>query len=188
MGNWIWKIHEFSWNFLVQKIWGCRGVRYFHFRFESEKSASFSNMWGQNYLFFEIHTLKIFYFFFFFFVKNSVFKLFHTNEKTIKNESQKVLFWHPQVWVISMKFLIKNHFFEHHTNGKTIEIESQFSLGGTFSNLLDVKKSQNKFISFTIVNTKPIVHTTVNTYCFLMILPLIMLYLRIVPFSVHFTI
>ena len=42
--------------------------------------------------FFEIHTLKIFYFFFFFFVKNSVFKLFHTNEKTMKNESQKVLF------------------------------------------------------------------------------------------------
>ena len=86
------------------------------------------------------------------------------------------------------EILDKKPFFEHHTNGKTIEIESQFSLGWTFSNLLDVKKSQNKFISFTIVNTKPIVHTTVNTYCFLMILPLIMLYLRIVPFSVHFTI
>ena len=50
------------------------------------------------------------------------------------------------------------------------------------------KKTQNKFISFTIVNTKTIVHTTVNTCCFSMILPYVMVYLRIVPFSVCFTI
>ena len=51
-----------------------------------------------------------------------------------------------------------------------------------------LKKTQNKFISFTIVNTKTIVHTTVNTCCFSMILPYMMVYLRIVPFSVCFTI
>ena len=50
------------------------------------------------------------------------------------------------------------------------------------------KKTQNKFISFTIVNTKSIVLTTVNSYCFSMILRLIMVCLRIVPFSVCFTI
>ena len=44
------------------------------------------------------------------------------------------------------------------------------------------------FISFTIVNTKSIVHTTVNSYWFSMSLPLIIVCLRILPFSVCFTI
>ena len=43
------------------------------------------------------------------------------------------------------------------------------------------------FTNFTIVNTKWIVHTTVNSYWFSMSLPLIIVCLRILPFSVCFT-
>ena len=65
---------------------------------------------------------------------------------------------------------------------KIIKVTFQLTMGGSW------KKTHNKFISFTIVNTKTVVHTTVNTYYFSMILPLIMLCLRIVPFFVRFTI
>ena len=44
------------------------------------------------------------------------------------------------------------------------------------------------FISFTIVNPKSIVLTTVNNYCFSKVLPLIMVYSQTVQFFVCFTI
>jgi len=46
----------------------------------------------------------------------------------------------------------------------------------------------HKRLHFTTVNTKSVVLTTVNTYRFSKILPLVMAYLQIVQFSVCFTI
>ena len=76
----------------VKKIWGCGGVRYFNFRYESEKSASFSNMWGQNYLFFEIHTFNFFFIFFFFLSKILFLNFFILMRKPYKMNLKKYFF------------------------------------------------------------------------------------------------
>ena len=135
-----------------QKIWGWRGVRYFNFRYESEKSAYFSNMWGQNYLFFEIHTLNNFLLF----LTKSLFLNFIILMGKAYEINQKKYFFD----------ILKYGWFRWNSWQKVFFI----------------------FISFTIVNTKSVVLTTVNTYRFSKILPLVMTYLQIVQFSVCFTI
>ena len=103
------------------------------------------------------------------------FKIFSCFSK--KAEKKWIFLTPPTYWKSEEKHKKKDFFLKNYKNH--FPINNGWKLK---------KKTQNKFISFTIVNTKTIVHTTVNTCCFSMILPYIMVYLRIVPFSVCFTI
>ena len=67
----------------------------------------FQHVTSKAFLFWNSH----FKYFLLFFWQKSILKLFHTNGKIIWNQPEKVLFWHTQVWVISMKFLTKSIFY-----------------------------------------------------------------------------
>ena len=101
--------------------------------------------------------------------ENMTLKFFHVFRKKLKKKW--IFLTPPTYWKSEEKHKKKDFFLKNYKN--------QFPINNGWKLK---KKTQNKFISFTIVNTKTIVHTTVNTCCFSMILP------RIVPFSVCFTI
>ena len=86
------------------------------------------------------------------------FKIFSSFSKKV--EKKWIFLTPPTYWKSEEKQKKKDFFLKNYKNH--FPINNGWKLK---------KKTQNKFISFTIVNTKTIVHTTVNTCCFSMILP-----------------